>query len=353
MRHAFGLRMVVLVAWSVVLLGIGLIRDYNFPMIVLKEFTGFQILICMLLLGRRDEVWEAIRKPIVILFYISLVLVFLMSQVPAAILSSEGFVAGKSLQAPRALDTVAYFIRSIVDMGPLLFAWGMASTRKDIWRILMIGGLAAYVAVEVLLFEFRGGAVAAVFIVLVYIAISPLARMRIPVGPIIGVCFMAGIGFVIASQTKGFNELIERFHESGGFFDARIDEAGSFFRDMGPIDFEIGRGFAGTYTGPAWAPMPEYNGRLIWSTNHFGFLGLVLRGGFPFLLFMAIFLVPYFLPKPPGWYQSPYNVTAMIAVPWLMLNILINPLDFYPDTFFLMLMWGLCFSRLSTFAPET
>jgi hypothetical protein len=98
--------------------------------------------------------------------------------------------------------------------------------------------------------------------------------------------------------------------------------------------------------------MFEYNGRLIWPTNHFGFLGFVLRGGIPLLLFMLTFVIPYVLPKPPGWFASEYNVAAMIVLPLIIFNIAFNPFDFIPDSYLGMMLWGLCFGRLSTFAPE-
>jgi len=352
MRHAYGFRVSLLFVSSVVLLALGRLEDYNLLNNTFKEFAGFIMLPAWLLLGCQDEIWQAIRKPLVILFYISLVLILLTARAPVAVLTQEGFVAGKSLQAPRNLDTVAYAIHGTMGIGPLLFAWGMASTRKDIWRVAMIAALGVYVCVDALLFEFRGAAAAAVFLVLVYFAMSPIIRRRIPIGPIIGLFFLAGIVFVIASQTQSFNDLMRRFEGPEGIFDSRIDEAQTFFKDMGPIDLLVGRGLAGTYAGPQWAPMFVYKDRFVWSTNHFGILGLVLRGGV-LLLFLALsFAVPYVLPKPPGWYANEYNVGAMIVLPLIMFNILCNPFDFMPDSYLGMMLWGLCFARLSTFAPE-
>jgi hypothetical protein len=352
MRHAYGIRVGILFAWSVILLILGLLEDHYVPFGVIKEFAGFLMLPAWLLLGRRDEIWQAMRKPLVILFYASLVLILLTTRVPAAMLTAEGFVAGRGLQAPRNLDTVAYSIRGIIDLGPLLFAWGMANTRKDIWRVAMIAALGVYACIDGLLFEFRGAAAAAIFLVLIYFMLSSVIRGRIPVGPMIGLFFLAGIVFVIASQTQAFNDLMRRFEGPEGIFDSRIDEAHSFFDDMGPVDLLIGRGFAGTYAGPSWAPMSEYKGRLVWGANHFGFLGLVLRGGVFFLCFVATFALPYVLPKPRGWFTSEYNVAAMIVIPMMMFNILFNPFDFNPDSYLGMMLWGLCFGRLSTPAPE-
>jgi len=352
MRHGYGWRVAALATWSLFVLGVGLLEDHNASRAVLKEFGGFLTLIAMLWLGRYDQVWEALRRPIVVIFYTSLVLILLTYRTPAAVLTTEGFVAGKNLDAPRALDTMAYSIRNIIDIGPLLFGWGISSKKKDIWRLLMIAALGVYVAIDALLFEFRAAALGAMFVVCVYVAVTPLMRVRIPVGPILGVLALAGIGLVIASQTQSFNNLIRRFEQPGGILDSRFDEARSFFDDMSSVDLAIGRGFAATYHGPDWAPMSEYNGRRIWGFIHFGFLGLVLRGGLPLLLLMASFAVPYVLRKPHGWYDNEYNVAAMICVPWLVLNILFNPFDFGPDSFFLLLTWGLCFGRLSTPGPE-
>ena len=216
----------------------------------------------------------------------------------------------------------------------------------------MIGAIAVYIGVEAIVFEFRGSVVAALLLILIYASTSSVVRARIPIGGSAGFVFVSGIAFVVASQTQGFSKLLDRFHEGNGILDSRIDEAQYFFKDMGPVDLAIGRGLAGSYIGPPWAPMTEYNNRLVWPANHFGFLGFVLRGGFLFLFFMATFAVPYFLPKPAGWSRNEYNLTVLIIVPLLLFNILFNPIDFGPDAVLVFIMWGLCFGRLSTFGTE-
>ena len=353
MRHAFGLRVIFLVAWITCLLGLGILYDYQTPFAVLKEYFGALTLISLLLLGTHDEVWLLLRKPLVVLFYISLVLILLTYHTPAAVFTRGEFQAVKAGQVPRNLDTIGYSIRSVIDLGPFLFAWGMASVKKDLWRRLMMGGLPIYVLVESLIFEFRGSLLVAGVILATYVALTPVVRTRIPLKAIIGIVFASGIGFVVASQTRGFEELLRRFDQREGMFDSRITEAQAFFKDMGPVDLLIGRGLSGTYLGPDWAPMAEYKGRPFWSANHFGFLGFVLRGGVILLLLMASFAVPYFLPKPPGWYANEYNLAAIVSVPVLLLNILVNPLDFFTESVFLFLMWGFCFARLSTFGSES
>ena len=116
--------------WAIVLLGLGLLEGYAAPYLVFREFLSFVIVFSMLLLGRRDQVWKQLKKPIVIIFYLTLVVIILTLHAPAAVMTGEGYVVGKSLQAPRNLDTVAFACREAIDLGPLLFAWGMSCHAK-------------------------------------------------------------------------------------------------------------------------------------------------------------------------------------------------------------------------------
>ena len=347
-RHGFSGRLLILVVWVIWLAGWGLIRG-NFANGVFKETIGFLILVLLLMLGRYDAVWQAARKPLTIFFYVSLIAVLLTYRIPGVATGFEGTFELKTQFVSRNMNTIGFGLGEIMQVGLLLGVWGLAEQRRDLWRWLMIGSLLGYLFIEVLLFEFRGALVSLTAVVLLFALLSSRARGRLKLGTILLTLLASGIVLGIASQTEEFALLMHRFQQRG-LFESRITESQAFFRDMSPFDLLVGRGLDGWYEGPRWAGL-LYQGHRMWATNHFGFLAFVLRGGFPFLVFVTSFAVPMFLPKLHGWRQVEYNFAAMILTPILIFNILLNPVAFEPDGLFLLVTWGFCFARFSTTPP--
>jgi hypothetical protein len=349
-RHGYTGRLLILTAWVVWMTAWGIIRG-NFANEVFKEAVGFLILVLLLMLGRYDAVWRAIRKPLIIFFYVAFVAVLLTYRIPGVATDFEGTYELKTKFVGRNLNTIGYFMAGIMQVALLLGAWGMAERgRKDIWRWFMIGALGGYLFTLVLLFEFRSALLNLTAVVGLFVLLSPRVRGRIPVSATMATLLLAAIGLALAAQTDEFGALMERFAR-GGMFRERISEAQAFFDDMGPLDLLVGRGLGGWYEGPYWAPGLIYAGHRMWTANHFGILAFVLRGGFPLLVFVTTFAIPVILPKLPGWPQNEYNFAALILTPVLLCNIILNPPAFEPDGFFLLIMWGFCFARFST-SPE-
>lgn len=351
-RDLYGLstRLGILAIWIPLLAAWGLARG-NWYVNVGKEAAGFEILVLFLALGRYDAFWTRLRKPLVILLYASFAVILLTFRTPGVITTTLDTVNVDVTWIPRNLDTVGYSLRSFMYIGLLLGALGLVQRRTDIWRVLQVGGLLLYFIVNALLFEFRGAFAMVIVLFVNFVLILPLFLGKFRLKGIVELIVLGAVALFIAMHSTDFTHLLTRFHREN-LFESRILEAKAFFADMGPLDLVIGRGLSGTYVGPAWARADFAFSAMSWSGNHFGFLGFVLRGGFLLLLFMTAFAVPIFLPKPPGWYRNEYNLAAFVLIPLLLFDILLNPILFDADSFFIFMLWGLCFARFSCADPE-
>jgi hypothetical protein len=345
-KFLFGGKLIIMTVWVALLIGFGLARD-NIPNVVFKEAVVFLIFILLMFVGRFDGVWRAMHKPLVVVFYVGFILVLLTYHTPGLVTSFEGTVEADTKYLPRNLDTIGYSLRGILDCGLLLAAWGLSSRKNDIWRWLMIGTLPAYLMVQALIFEFRGSIVLVGVLLITYVLILPLVQRRISITTILALGVAAVIGMALASKTEAYASLMKRFNREQ-LFATRFEENNAFMRDMSDLDLAIGRGMGGWYRGPRWGTGIYYMGEYHWAANHFGFMGFVLRGGFLMLVFLITFALPAVLPKGSGWYDLEYNRAAFLLAPMLLLNILINPIIFTPDAFFLMLVVAMCLARFNT-----
>jgi hypothetical protein len=348
--HGFKGRLVILTVWVVWLAAWGAFRG-NFPNMVAKESVGFLMLALLLLLGRSDFVWERSRTPLIVAAYVGFVLILLTLHIPGY---ATGFEGTKELDVrydTRHLATIGATISAIMPAGLLLGAWGLVRQRTDWVRILLLGSLGMYVFTLVVLFEFRGAVATVAELLCVYVLLS-VVRRKIRPRTVFALIVVVGIGLALAYRTGVVAAINQRFSERGGLFQSRIDETNAFLKDMGSLDYLVGRGMGGWYNGPSWRSVMVINGQRYWYGNHFGFLSWVLRGGVPFLLFAVTFVIPLGMPKQQEWYQNEYNLAAVVLAPVLVFNILINPVDFGPDAFFVLLTWGFCFARFSTPVTE-
>lgn len=350
-RHGFNGRLAIFAGWVSLLIAWGFVRD-NIPNVIFKEAIVFAVFLLLMFVGRYDAVWRAVEKPLVVTFYVGFVLVMATYRIPGVITTFEGSAEAETKWVPRNLDTIGYSLRGILAVGLLLTAWGLARRQKDRWRLLMLGTLPLYCFVHILLFEFRGSVILVLTLLGSYAILLPVVRRQIPVRTLIVVAVVGALGFAVASRTQSYANLMKRFAREQ-VFTTRIDENTAFFREMDALDLVVGRGMGGWYRGPLWAKGILYHGQWRWNSNHFGFLGFVLRGGFLLLLFVMTFVIPYALPKPPAWYEDEYNLAAFLLAPVLILNIILNPILFTPDAFFDMLMAGFCLARFSTPVTDT
>ncbi len=344
--HLFGPRLLLLCLWVFCLAIYGFIAD-NLPSDVFKEAAGWFVLVLLCLLGRRDAVWQRVRKPLVVVFYVAFILILLTYKVPHIVTTFERSEERRVAWDSRNIATIGYSIRPIMELGLFLGAWGLVQRRTDRWRILMVGALGVYFVVNVLIFGFRGSAVALVELIAVFTLLRPIAQGKLHGGTIAATFIVGGIGIAIASQTNAFSKFTHRLSE-GDLFESRISEAKAFFEDMNSFELMIGRGLGGSYIGPHWAPVIVINGRPHWVANHFGFLHFVLIGGFLFLAFIATFVVPIIFRRSREWYDNEYNLAAFTVMPIIIYSILCDPIVIDTDSFFTLLVVGFCFARFST-----
>jgi hypothetical protein len=348
--HAHGGRLFFLFLWVMVLTASGLFHN-NLPTDAIKSAVALLMLILMLYLGRYDAVWRAIRKPLIITFYAGAVLLLLTFRLPHVVTTLEGSQEKVSQWDARNIDTIGYSVRPVLEIGLLLAAWGLVQRRTDRWRILQLCALPVVFAIDVLIFAFRSSALSLVGIVMTFTLLLPMAQKRLRPGVVVAVLFSGLTLLALASPTHSFQRFIKRFSQEQGVFDARLSESRALFEQLDGIDILVGRGLGGWYEGPSWAPAPLLHGVRHWQATHLGFLQFVLVGGIPFLLLASSFVVPVIFRKPPGWYSNEHNLAAFLLAPTLIVQIVLNPVSFDPDGFFVFFTWAFCFSRFA--APVT
>ena len=345
-------RLGILAVWVAWLTFWGLLRD-NIVRETLKEALAFLMWVVLSELATYDEVWRV--KAAHWFVYLGFIGILLTIRMPGVNTTGDRSTDISIDWIPRNEGTIGFFMRGMATPGLLLCAWGLVQKQTNLWRVLSVSGLIIFFVVDVMLFEFRGDdnddPMPFLF---VFVLLTPIIRGSIPLGTITLLALAGGVTFAIVSHTYAFEHLLTRFGQ-GQYFRERISEAHAFFSDMGPLDLLVGRGLGGWYEGPYWAPALIYNGHRMWAANHFGFLGFVLRGGFPLLLFMLTFALPIFGPKPRAWYQVDYNLAAVVLTPALLLDMMLNPMIFNADNFFDFLLWSFCLARFCTppMAAET
>jgi hypothetical protein len=259
------------------------------------------------------------------------------------------------LLATRNTNSIAFGLRPIIGLAILLGAWGLVRQRTDIWRILQIGTLVVTFVVNSLIFSFRGTIFQVLAIILMFAFVRPIVHHRLKLGTV----FFAGLlglgTFYYASTTELYQKLMERLDSTDqtSLFETRNAETQSMFSDMSGLEVLVGRGLGAWFPPPYWVTSaPIVDGVPQWRNNHYGVLSFVLRGGIVFLLLVGTFAVPVVLRKPREWYDSEYNLTAFVLAPVLLLGVLFNPFGVDTLSFFLFLMWGMCFARFSIAVPS-
>jgi hypothetical protein len=311
-----GTRTGLLFTLAVLLLAYGIARGNP----VVQAFNDLWVYItfcCFLILGRYDETWEALEKPLIVLFYVCLGLVILGLGMPQFKLAYGGEEAASILQAQgerASAGSLALFGSMTLESWPLLFALAYQKERSDVWKILGLLTIVGYVIVAVIL-EFRSRFAVAGAYALVAMVVMPMLQRKLKVGTGVLVLVMGGLALAVLSVTANYAHLMERYSERQPY-EGRLMEGTAMLEDLSGVQMLIGKGFGGAYrAAEGWDPGKTWEaGDYVSRTLHAGILMPILKGGAILWLLCLSFLVPMFMRKPPGWYHSRYNAAAMTVM---------------------------------------
>jgi hypothetical protein len=277
--------------------------------------------------GANDRFWYALEKPLTVLFYIAVPLVFLYADTPAPITRAWG-TATSDLDTvnARALGTLAYEFRPLIGMGMFLGIWGMVRTGSK-WRLLQIGAFFLTFAIQVGLFKFRSTAVFFGMAGISVLVLRPLLEYRRRPG-LTALLLAAGcLGAIVFFNTEASRVLLERFANPEPLFGSRWRELSTYFSAMGSEIF-IGRGLGGTYEAyQVFGTESSAN----WRTLHFGLMIFNLKGGLLMLALFVSMLATGLIVRSKMWYQNPCNLTAALILPVLIARFCLVPFGLAPE----------------------
>jgi hypothetical protein len=315
--NGFGLRLGVFLVAIVLLFLYGCVAR-NPIRIVLRDTYPMLLTAGFLAISRYDEVWEDLEKPLIVMFWIgALMMLVSWSKISLrySVWEETAFTMGAAGRG--AVRTVAYRIQGVLDFWPLLFALGYMRRRWNIWKILGMGSVLMFLAVQVR-FQKRapmGRGLAYLAAVLLFI---PVMRRRLKVGTAI-ILLVAVLGlFTVVMGGAHYEQLIKRFEGTGSLLQStRIAEARTMLSDLGLFDYLFGRGMGGHYAaGEGWTGAVLREGGGLRRTGvHMGALVPLLKGGLFLCAIYYSFFLSMFRRKGRRWYDNTFNTAAMTILP--------------------------------------
>jgi len=294
---------------------------------VTREAIAFCYIGIFLLLGCDDRFWKAAIYHLTIIFYTGAFLIFLFYRVEMPWTSALANTDFNELNG-RFTNSIGYSLRPLIASGLTLGMLGLVNMKKGVAAFLSLLPLLIFFVINAGIFQFRSTFVILAVMICSYLLIRPVLERRARPGTstiiIITVLLTAGL----FTTTETFRLISERRILNNGqlvVFESRQLELNEYISDIG-YGALVGRGMGGTYDATA-----VYGDKGIeWSVLHFGILGFTLKGGVVCLLVFASFLWPGFIIRNPRWYKDPYNLTAALLFPILLIQFILNPISFTP-----------------------
>ena len=299
----------------------------NFFRAVETEMAVFLTLFAFLVLGRYDQVWRDLEKPLLVYFWIGLVLVLIGLGRSGTVAWQEaiGFTVTERVgeRLTRETNTLAYDIRYVLKFWPVLFALSYFQRR---WNLMGLGTVICVLALQVASFKFRSMVAYGLLQVLMVIVVVPVLQKKVKLGTALSVLLGLGIGYLAVSGTSDYRELMLRF-AAGQRWEGRLREVRAMLGELNVAEYLVGRGLGGHYhSPPRWgAGRRTLKGRYVTGAVHMGVFWLLLRGGLILIFVFGSFVYPMLLKKPPGWYENRYNVVAMAVLPVSILFVFMVP----------------------------
>lgn len=335
----------------------GLFRG-NHQGLLFRDFYAYSTIFMFFILGRYDQAWKDIEKPLILLFWISVVLMAVgltragtheWEQATGAFSFGGGATGGDK----RAWNTAAYDMRPLMQSWALVFAMSFFREKKDIWKILGLCAPIANLLFQIFAFRFRSEVAMVCLQIGIVIVVVPFFQRKLKLGTAFLMVLLLGGLFLASRGTEGFQILKERVEGETDLWGGRLAEFRAFKDDQGPVEWFIGKGMGGGYVAPVgWSAGTHWQGdTLLRDSFHIGFFEPLLKGGVAFVGLYFLFFLRMLRPKPPGWYTNRFNVVAISIVPMFLLSQVIVPPPSAVE-FLLLAAAGMSAARMGTGTPQ-
>ena len=307
------------------------------------------------MLGRYDEVWKDLEKPLIILFWILFILTLWGLSLPRPFVNEYGEVVFLDIAQDRpTVNTAGYEFHRILGFWPLVYMLGCLQRQRLLWRVLAIASVFAFLALTVI-FQKRAPFARTLMYALAPLIISLISVRRTRV--LFSLAVLSGLTAALAAivSTDAFKQLDTRYRTDAPLLEsARIIEARAMFEDLHLSEYITGRGLGGYYAPPPdWeAGVVKINdqGELGRRSLHIGLLVPILKGGMLFWLIYYSLYWPVLKLRHRRWYGVPPNMCAIAIIPVYCLSQFIEGGASLGNIFDALLI-GLVVGRLGTVVP--
>lgn len=299
-------------ACLIMVLALGVYGFLVNPVIVstAMDTATYLIVLCFVALGRHDEFWQDVEKPLLVLFWVAVGLTWVGVGTPDFEAQEVRSLYGITIDTPT--DTLGYRIVGLLGLYPLLFALALTRNRFDAWALLGLGTLVVYLGFHVYFAKRAPVARAVSYAVFALVLMPALRGRRVSGWIILALIAFATVGFF--SVDRYLPVLVAKYQMTDV---SRLEEAKALASDLSPMEWLLGRGMGGTFTPPRhWrAGIIESGGMIARDSVHAGILLPVLKGGLLFALAYYSLFAKVIRLHPGAWYESRANFAASVALP--------------------------------------
>jgi hypothetical protein len=313
---AYRFCLVLFAGWTIGLFLQGVLQGYRIQNIIIDLWI-FTAIWMFTLIGRHDQVWEDLYKPLALLLVGCYILVYVgLGHMPRN-LNLRMFVQG--IEYRSSVATIGYDANELLNLWPLFFLLGYFRKRWDAWKLLGFAFFIGYVLFMIYFQKRAPFARAVVYGVVLYL-LTPLVRRKafssVQTIALTGV-FLLGGAMVLLSETFSESMLLlgERYTEPDT---SRFDEAMMLLEDFDTLEYLIGRGLGGYYIVHGWSHLSVLDVAPVDDQGRWGRLALHVGALYPFikggLLYCAVYysFLPLLLSRAfdRRWLAHPCNSTA-------------------------------------------
>ena len=310
----YSMFLVIMLGSIVVLTAVGFAHG-NLPQLILFDIGSLLILWCFLFLGRYDQVWHDLEKPLFVLLAIFAPFILIGLSRPEVQITFGGIVEQEIGKGSRwTVNTLAYNTRELLHIVPLCFALACTYVSWNWSKIVGIAGMAYWFGL-MLAFAKRGPAVQAIAYALWSMLLLSRIKRKVQLGLTSFIILISALVIIFVGGVR-IAAIFERYQETGNFFsNERYYEVGLMFDDFNIFDYVTGRGMGGYFNVPAdWEAGVEYvtsSGHKGRPHIHVGIFWPFLKGGVLFTVIYMYMFMGMLLPKGRGWINDKYNFVAL------------------------------------------
>lgn len=331
----------------------GLMRG-NAARHVFDDTWVYVYLMFAILLGMRDEVWEDLQRPLVVLFCVSFALTLWGLSLDRGVMTASGGVVLVSDIGDdrRWIRTAGYEFSRVLGFWPLVVMMHYFRRGSARSQAIGIAVIVAFLCLQVV-FQKRAPFVRTILYAAVLVLFPLINRRRASLAGAMAVVAAIALTIFAASTTDVFRQLMSRYVSDDPVVESsRLLEARALLADLTWPEYIFGRGMGGYFYPPEdWdaGNVEVAPGVLARLALHVGILVPLLKGGIVYWAIVYSFFLSAFRPRSGEWYSNRFNMCALAILPVYIASQVIEGAPGIPNIFEALII-GLAAGRLGLVA---